>query len=100
MKRWDRLSRGFRQLRWGTLLVTAVQVSQNAGEDVMGGPSLFFRTDDRPLTEMTRKVRRALGKADTRELLETIGEEVAATTRLRAGQGSGWRQVAYGSVRA
>ena len=49
----------------------------------MGGPSLFFRTDDRPLTEMTRKVRRALGKADTRELLETIGEEVAATTRRR-----------------
>lgn len=26
----------------------------------MGGPSLFFRTDDRPLTEMTRKVMRAV----------------------------------------
>ena len=53
----------------------------------MGGPSLFFRTDNRPLTEITRKVRRALGKADTRELLETIGEEVAATPRRRFERG-------------
>ena len=47
----------------------------------MGGPSLTLTGDASPLREMTRKVRRALGKADTQELLATIGSEIVATTK-------------------
>ena len=39
----------------------------------MGGPSLTLTGDASPLREMTKKVRHALGKADTQELLATIG---------------------------
>ena len=49
----------------------------------MGGPSLTLTGDASPLREMTKKVRRALGKADTQELLATIGSEIVATTNRR-----------------
>ena len=49
----------------------------------MGGPSLTLKGDASPLREMTKKVRRALGKADTQELLAAIGSEIVATTNRR-----------------
>lgn len=49
----------------------------------MGGPTLFFLADEEPLKEMTRRVRRALGKADTRELLDTVGSQTVRTTQRR-----------------
>lgn len=61
----------------------------------MVGPSLILRTDARPLKDVERKVRAALGKADTRELLDTLGSEVVATVmdRFRRGvtpEGGKW----------